>query len=177
MKKPSMVLIGCLSLVVFRGTLSANQQDATDSPLQLRTTVEEPTLICDVTNKSNKDIAAYTIVVDLFDSAGKAAGQLSANAIMSLAINSKGSTGSFAPAATRRSNRFTLPTDASGKAPGFKVFVDFILFKDGSTWGADVTKQSLRIMGINEGWRQSRAQLKQLLSERGIQAVADALVE
>lgn len=183
MKRPLALWTGCLSLLLWAPIADANQQDgAADSPLEVQTSTvkaeEGFNLTCGVTNKSNKDIAAYTIVADFFDSAGKPAGRLFTNAIMNLATNSKGSTGGLAAGATGGSNRaFTLPTDANGTPVSFKVFVDYVLFKDGSTCGPDATRQSLKIMGTQEGWRQSRAQLKRLLSERGIQAVADALAE
>jgi len=182
MKRRFALWIWCLSLLALVGIIHANQQDPIAvSPLEVQSSTAKTTngfaLTCSVTNKSSQEIVAHTIVVDLFDSSGKPAGRLSTNAIMNLATNSKNSTSSLAPGATGGTTRFPLPTESNGTPVTYKVSIDYVLFKDGSTWGPDTAKQSLAIMGTQQGWRQSRAQLKRLMAERGIQAVADALAD
>jgi len=188
MKRPFALWTGCFGLLLSGAFANASHQDpagpalAAESPLEVQTSTvkaaEGFNLTCSLINKSTKDIVAYTIVADFLDSAGKSAGRLSTNAIMNLATNSKGSTGGLAAGAVLAQKRlFTLPTESDGTPVRFKVFVDYVLFKDGSTWGTDSTKQSLKIMGTQEGWRQSRMALKRLMAERGIQAVADALAD
>ena len=178
MRKHFATSIGCLSLLALATILYANQQDLAPGPLEVQTSTVKSAqgvdLTCSVVNTSTMDIVAYTLVAELFDSEGKPAGRLSSNAIMNLAK----STGSLAAGATGSPRRpFALPTGSDGKPVSFKVFVDYVLFKDGSTWGPDAARQSLKIMCTQEGWRQSRAQLKWLMSQRGIEAVADAWAE
>jgi hypothetical protein len=188
MKRPWFLWLAFPSLALLIAVTYAKHQAPTavplaaDSPLEVQTSTvraaEGHNLNCSVTNRSDKDVVAYSIVADFFDSQNKPAGRLSANAIMNLTTNSKGLTGGLAPGQTGGPNRpFTLPAKSDGTPVSFKVSVDYVLFKDGSTWGPDSMKQSLNIMGTQQGWRQSRAHLKQLLAERGIQAVAEALAD
>jgi hypothetical protein len=171
MKRPFVLWTSCFGLLI-SVAVAANQQDpaAVSSPLEVQTSTVSAgqgfNLTCRVTNKSNQDIVAYTIVVDFLESSGKPAGRLSTNAIMNLATNSNGSTRGLSPGATGGSNRpFSLPSEPNGTPVRFRVFVDYVLFKDGSTWGPDVMKQSLKIVGTQDGWRMSRAELKRLLAE------------
>jgi hypothetical protein len=187
MKWPFTLWMSCLGFPALVLVTCANQQDPAgkiapaESPLEIQTftvkSVQGVDLTSSVINRSSKDIVAYTIVADFFDSAGTPTARLSANAIMNLASASKGSTGGLAPGASGGTNRFPLPTESNGTPVDYKVSVDYVLFKDGSTWGADTAKQSLAITGTQQGWRQSRMALKRLMAERGIQAVADALAE
>ena len=180
MNRPLTQCRALLVLTVLVGLLtSAGAALAAEDPLEVQTSnvkgKDGSSLAWSVTNRSNREIVAYTIVADLFDSAGKRVAQLSTNAIMNL-TSSKGSRGSLAPGATAGSNRpFSLPLESNGRPVDSRVFVDYVLFKDGSTWGPDVTKQSLKITGMQDGWRMSRAELKRLLAEHGIQAVAEVL--
>jgi len=182
MKRPFAIWTGCLGLMLWVASAYANQKGPVAlSPLEVQSSTAKAaegfSLTCSVTNKSNQEIVAYSIVADFFDSSGNPAGRLSTNAIMNLATNSKGSTRGLAPGATGGTNRFALPTESNGTPVSYKVSVDYVLFKDGSTWGPDTAKQSLTITGTQQGWRQSRSQLKRLMAERGIQAVADALAD
>ena len=182
MKRPFAIWTRWLGLMLWVASAHANQQDpVAGSPLEVQSSTAKSSegfaLACSVTNKSNQEIVAYTIVADFVDSSGKPAGRLSANTIMTLSTNSKGSTSGLAPGAKGKTSRFVLPTESNGTPASYKVSVDYLLFKDGSTWGPDIEKQSLAIKGTQQGWRQSRAQLKRLMAERGIQAVADALTD
>ena len=182
MKRPFAIWTSCLGLMLWIASAHTNQKDPVAlSPLEVQSSTAKATegfnLTCNVTNTSNQEIVAYTIVADFFDSSGKPAGRMSTNAIMNLATNSKGTTHGLPPGATGGTNRFALPTESNGTPVSYKVSVDYVLFKDGSSWGPDTAKQSLAIMGTQQGWRQSRAQLKRLMAERGIQAVAEALTD
>lgn len=60
----------------------------------------------------------------------------------------------------------------------FKVsrpIVDYVLFADGSSWGPDSKKQSLRIWGVIEGRRATIAELRRVMETQGLGAVEQIL--
>lgn len=186
MKKYSAVGTGCVVTIALVVLLYGNQLDSAkpetigQNPLEVQTrlvqTADGFQLSYSLTNTSGKDIVACSVIVDYADHAGVAAGRLFANEIMGLEIDAVDSPKSLGPGAVAGGNRrFPLPTGPDGRPVNFKISVDYVAFKDGSTWGPDSAKQSLKIAGIREGWSQARSTLRRLRNERGIQAVADAL--
>jgi hypothetical protein len=59
----------------------------------------------------------------------------------------------------------------------YRISVDYVLFKDGSTWGPDAMKTSLKIAGILKGWQLSNSHLKEVMQTGGVNAVAAELTK
>ncbi len=127
-----------------------------------------------VLNKADKDVVALTLATTYFDAENKAVGRLATNQIFGL--EPKATRKTLAPGerwATQKG--LPLPVSQNGSPARYEIVVDYVLFKDGSTWGPDQMKQSLHIAGIQKGWALARSTLRSVLAKQGEQAVVEIL--
>jgi hypothetical protein len=98
-----------------------------------------------LTNLSEKSIAAYVLVLRTVDSQGSAIGRHILNPVLVLDPND----------ARNAKKPGDTWVDVFRRTPGTAatVDVDYVLFTDGTSWGPDSEKMSLRIAGMREGYR------------------------
>ncbi len=123
-----------------------------------------------LTNRSSKVIDAYALRVGILDASGRPVSHLARAAAKKLlpASDQKG----HAPDETWEGH-FDLPLvlRQNISVADVKISVDYIFFDDGSTWGPDIARQSVRIAGMREGALMERDRLRKLLKRAGIDAV------
>ncbi len=152
------------------------QKDTDTEPLTIQSSISRtnggPEIAYTLVNKSAKEIVAFTLLTTFVGSDNKPIGRLTTNQVLGLDARST-------RASLRPNENWTpkkglgVTTDQNGTPAQYKMAVDYILFKDGSTWGADQAKQSLQIAGIQQGWAMARTSLKSVLVKEGPAAVLE----
>lgn len=56
-----------------------------------------------------------------------------------------------------------------------RVVIDYVMFADHSSWGANSAGKAERMKGLEDGWRESMALLKTILDEKGPTGVTELL--
>jgi hypothetical protein len=125
-----------------------------------------------VSSKSPKNILAYVLCAEFFDGSGRKMGL--ATKTSNKAIGSPSAVRYFG-AQTSWQDDFEIPASGDGRAVSHKISVDFVLFQDGSRWGPDTTKTSLKIEGVIQGYKLERARLRRIAQTHGVKALLDDL--
>lgn len=149
-------------------------QAAESSPLKVDLSVipaaEGWKAVWTITNTSAKDITAYTLVFEDLKNQGP---YYLRTANLGLPGSNPGGESKILRAGETTQEKRGLPlTNANASILGT---IDYVLFADGSDWGADSKKQSLFIKGQRLGWNQARSSLRSLLNSSGVSAVTDNL--
>lgn len=165
------------SLLIIFISLLSNPAYAEDAPLavveqRVSTSPNGRIISCVVRNDSGKHIRAFVVAVEYVTAEGKSMFKSNRAAIRGLQPNSKPT---FAPGETI-DLEFLWPSGKAYDTLQPRLSVDYVQFDDGSKpWGPDRNKASRQISGVVQGTKSERSRLRQLLRERGVQAVADDL--
>lgn len=159
---------GVVSLYLCIGAVLGHAQEAESGPLRLEWRLTGPldgqTLVWKVTNVSAADVVGYSLRVEC---GGPEQCVFSRNELW---VSAKPPQDRLRPQESREQQR-GVPI----KGGAAKVTVDYVLFADGSGWGADRGGQSLWLRGTFSGWKQAHARLRNLLATGGAEAVVQAL--
>ena len=162
--------------VIFGDTLTrASQVASTQEPLAISTIPGDSNLGYSITNRSTKNVVAYSLRLSMFDEHNKRGATFTKNQIWG--FDPSAAKPYLAPGETWTAKKaIPLAKDVNtGVTAKFQTAFDFVLFGDGSTWGPDEGKQSLKIAGIREGWATMQAHLYSLSQQSGPNAVVDKL--
>jgi hypothetical protein len=126
-----------------------------------------------VTNASAKKVQAYVLAVDAVDDSGKVVFRVSEISMRGLQPPPYDA---FAPGEASQ-DEIRLPQRENGGAAlkVGRVALDFVLYTDGSSWGPDTKKESVRVRATIAGWRTAIAYMRSVLKEKGPSAVAEYL--
>jgi len=129
--------------------------------------------VAHVTNVSAKKVRAYVLAVDAVDDSGKVIFRETGISIRGLEPPPHDA---FAPGETSE-DEIRLPRRKSGgpELRAGKVSLDFVLYADGSSWGPDTAKGSVRVRATISGWRTAIGYLQSVLREKGPDGVAEYL--
>lgn len=152
--------------------------NATSLPIEVAnittTTLRQgPAVSFQLTNRSRKRILGYVALLEFTDSAGASTAKTAKTALRGL--GPLPAPESFRPGESWTDTSQPVPQDSSGKLLIPKVSIDYVLFADQSSWGKDVMRQSLHLQGLMQGWLGARNRYRQILKEKGAQALADEL--
>ena len=144
------------------------------------TNTASPIIDLTVTNRSTKNVAAYSIIIQAVNAQGQLGPQITHTAV--LAFNPSISNGPYPNGLKAGDSQHTSRLRAvfapdKQVIQNYRVSVDYVLFKDGSTWGPDAMKTSLKIAGILKGWQLSNSHLKEVMQTGGVNAVAAELTK
>ncbi|HUS06013.1 MAG TPA: hypothetical protein VMZ52_06955 [Bryobacteraceae bacterium] len=151
---------------------------ATSTPIEVAnittTTLRQgPAISFQLTNRSQKKILGYVALLEFTDSAGASTAKTTKMRLR--ALDSLPGQESFRPGESWTDTSQPVPQDSSGKPLIPKISIDYVLFADHSSWGKDVMRQSLHLQGVMQGWMGARNRYRQILKEKGAQALADDL--
>ncbi len=125
-----------------------------------------------LTNKSERGVSAHVLAADFFDSQGA----LSSRAVQVAMVGRQSPGSESNPPGHVTTARFMIPSK-DGQPVNHRIYVDYVVFEDGSTWGPDQTHNPLKIEGIREGWRMASSHFKRVLHDGGQQGLAEALAK
>jgi hypothetical protein len=170
----------CLSLAAGISTLA--QPITEPAPLSVAekvlTNTATPIIDLTITNRSAKNVAAYSVIIQAINPQGHLGPQITHTAV--LAFNPPISNGPYPNGLKSGDGQHTSRLRAvfapdKQVIKNYRISIDYVLFKDGSTWGADSMKTSLKIAGILKGWQLSNSHLKEVMQTGGVNAVAAEL--
>lgn len=167
------VLLCATGVMILRlsGPTAIRAQGGDPRPVEIRSWITEsatgPTVLWSLTNNSGKPVVAYSVLVDTSTGSASQGCRTVENTVWGLDSRREG----VSPGEVWNENR-GVPVSAG--VP-LTVSLDYVLFKDGSSWGPDMMKQSIKIQGIRLGWSQSRRTLKSMLDREGPDAVLDVI--
>lgn len=121
-------------------------------------------------NQSSKGIIGWVLVADFFDKAGQPVTRTTEVRIAGRRLG----TMTYTPGQSWE-GRMTIPKGPDGEPLQHKIYIDYVLFADRSSWGPDSTHHSLKLQGIVQGWAMAYSYLRQLLKQQDEQAVASDL--
>lgn len=125
-------------------------------------------------NAANQPIVAYVLRVEFVDDrSGKTIEQASVVKVMGLSV-SPGPADAIGPGEPFTES-MPSPVRPDGTPPHYRIDVDCLLFADGTSSGPDLAGKSATINATRYGWQRALTELRQVLQQRGPQAVVDAL--
>jgi len=164
--------LGCATALALAAASALATGD--EAPMKVATEIGDGgQQVAHVTNASAKKVQAYVLAVDAVDDSGKVVFRVSEISMRGLQPPPYDA---FAPGETSH-DEIRLPQRKNGGAPlkAGKVALDFVLYADGSSWGPDTKKDSVRVRATIAGWRTAIAYLRSVLKEKGANAVAEYL--
>jgi hypothetical protein len=128
----------------------------------------------DLTNASGKAIRAQVVAIDYFHATGAPGGRGFSMGIRGMSAPPQPNSLQAGEVVHERVR--SIPVDSSDGTPlKFKLSVDYVLFTDGSSWGPDTLKESRQVLGTLLGHDQALLALRDMLDQKGPDAVADYL--
>jgi hypothetical protein len=172
----TLLLLGTLCLAGVFLVLIQGQSPSDESPILLldqavETTLSGARLPVELVNQSSKSIRGYVVLAVFRDSRGETIGFRTQTRVHPPHLPHHGH--SFEPGRSWM-EEVAIPLE-NGNPVRHTLTVDYVLFEDGTSWGADSQRQSLKIQGVLSGFQSERARLRRLLSESGTQAVIEDL--
>jgi hypothetical protein len=158
-----------LAVTLLPPTLSGAQSPARPPLVVSRVTQKGSEVSFDLTNVSQKAVRADAITCELRGTHGQSLGELQQTAVYGLAPEIFAS--AFDAGLTHQERFGGIPANRNGQADSCALSVDYVLFTDGSTWGLDKRKASIKIRGIIAGYDQAVLQLQAQLNRTGADAV------
>jgi hypothetical protein len=135
------------------------------------------TLSFTIRNLSPKAVHGYVLRIDLLDIQGRSHTGRTFSAEKSPLPGAKGQ---LSPGESWIEN-WSLGVEHIDNIPvqftGARIYVDYVRFADGSSWGPDKRGQGIAIGRARQGALEERSRLKRLLAERGVQALLDDLTQ
>lgn len=160
--------LGCLAAPAVPGSENA---PVIVVKTQVTAQTPNPQLLVRLKNQSTKAVEAISVVVEYFDERGDSRGTVTLSECADMLANSQ----LAGPGAEWELNPSQLPLGAEPGRGSYRARIDFVRFRDGTEWGPDEAKESLRFTGIRSGVAATRQYLKTLLRQRGVEAVIQEL--
>lgn len=175
-------LLCCLSLA---GGVTTLAQSVTDpAPLSVAekvlTSTTPPTIDLTVTSRSTKNVTAYSVILQAVNPEGQLGPKITQTVVV--AFNPPMSNVPYPNGLKTGDSQHTNSLSAvfapdRQVVKNHTVSVDYVRFNDGSTWGPDSMKTSLKVAGILKGWQLSNFHLKEVMQTGGVNAVAAELTK
>ena len=125
-------------------------------------------------NAANQPIVAYVLRAEFVDDrSGKTVEQASVVKVMGLSVL-PGPADAIGPGEPFTES-MPSPVRPDGTPPHYRLVVDYLVFADGTSSGPDLAGKSATINATRYGWQRALTELRQMLQQRGPQAVVDAL--
>jgi len=133
------------------------------------------TTVATITNQSNKTAVGYVVMAEYADNVGTRVGRRVQTVVPFHFGGAQG--GRVLPGASWQIDFRGTPSGQDGALAKVNLSIDFILFEDGSKWGPDTQKGSLKIEGVMQGWASAFTYLDRLLKESGSEKVINTIRE
>lgn len=137
----------------------------------LITTTTGVTARLELVNQSTKTVRGYVVLVEFQDSSGETGFYTTLTRVHPPHLPH--GVHSFEPGESW-THDLAVPLE-NGNPVSRTLTMDHVVFEDGTTWGPDTERQSLKIQGLLNGFQAERSRLRRLLSEKGVQAVVEDL--